>query len=193
MKKNLIILVVIIFVGLLLTYFNFSSSFNKIEKNKIIEKEVEQKYIDLASYFNYMYFPVIGVENIIDGSLDSTFFKDGILILLSNSGCNPCQVNELKNLKDIHNKYNDRLKIMALYVSYCEKIEAIRLKKISTFNLPIYCHNGDKISDRFLTKPFPKVFYIKDQKIISTLIPITNNNSFSENFYRGIDNYFKEK
>jgi HAE1 family hydrophobic/amphiphilic exporter-1 len=41
-----------------------------------------------------------------------------------------------------------------------------------------------KLSDKFLKKPFSKVFYINNSKILTALIPIPNNNKLSEKFYR---------
>jgi len=192
MKKKLITIGVIVFVSLLITYFNISSTFKIVKEDNLIIEEVEKKYSNFANQFVDTYFPIFNVKNIIDQSYDSTFFKDGFLILLSNSACNPCQVSELKNLNNLYKKYSDR-KIMALYVSNYERNEALRLKKVSSYSLPIYVQEEIEISDKFLMKPFPKVFYIDNQKILSALIPIPNNNKLSEKFYEELENHFELK
>ncbi|MFN3873896.1 MAG: hypothetical protein ACK4R9_12930 [Ignavibacterium sp.] len=182
MKKYsnyLIITLLLLLLGL--TFFNLY----RLDNNKI---KRETNYLKLAEKFNGLEFSVIKIYNAINDSVIESKIRKGFIILISNSGCNPCQIRELKNLEEFLRVYNKVKDTYAIYVDNYNRIDALRLKKLSAISFPICYFSNDILSENFLTKPFPKIFFIENQKIISTLIPIPDKVSFSEDFYRKIRN-----
>lgn len=169
-----------------ITFYNLfrfdSSKINQINHNNA----KEAIYLKLAEKFNDMEFPVIKIYNILNDSVIETKIRNGFIILISNSGCNPCQIRELKNLEEFLKGYNKVKDIYAIYIGNYNRMDALRLKKISAVSFPICYISNDLLSEHFLTKPFPKIFFIVNQKIKSTLIPIPDKVSFSQDFYSKI-------
>lgn len=168
---------------IILTLFNlilFSKRIKNTEHNK------REHYKQIAAKFNGVEFPIIKIKNLISDERIDTKVSKGFIILLSNAGCNPCQIRELKNLEKLYKQYSDKLTVYSIYFANYERMEALRLKKVSSISFSIF-YTDEEIKDTlFLTKPFPKIFFISDQKILSTLIPIPEDGLFSTNFFDNI-------
>jgi hypothetical protein len=188
LRKYYIWLIIILLLLLGLTFFNLYRLDNKKIKKINYSRERETNYLKLAEKFNGLEFPVIKIYNAINDNVIETKIKKGFIVLLSNSGCNPCQIRELKNIEEFLRVYNKVKDTYAIYVDNYNRIDALRLKKLSAISFPICYFSNDILSENFLTKPFPKIFFIENQKIISTLIPIPDKVSFSEDFDRKIRN-----
>lgn len=158
--------------------------FNKRIKNT--EQDKREHYQHIAEKFIGVKFPILKIKNVISNDVIDTKIKKGFILLLSNVGCNPCQIRELKNLEKLFKQYSNKLTVYAIYFSNYERMEALQLKKVSSISFPIF-YTDEEIKDSlFLTKPFPKIFFISDQKILSTLIPIPEDDSFSTKFFDNI-------
>ncbi|AFH48382.1 Hypothetical protein IALB_0670 [Ignavibacterium album JCM 16511] len=185
-NKYLLIILFVFLTGInIYNIYRFDNNkINQISHNR--EREI--KYLNLAEKFNDMEFPVVKIYNTVNDSLIMTKIRDGFIILISNSGCSPCQIRELKNLEDFSKGYNKVKDTYAIYVGDYNRLDALRLKKLSAVSFPICYILNNFLSEQFLTKPFPKIFFIVNQKIKSTLIPIPDEEKFSEDFYKKIRN-----
>lgn len=171
---------IIIILLIILTIFNIIF-FNKRIKNTGQNKREYYKHI--AEKFIGVKFPILKIKNVISDDIIDTKIKKGFIILLSNAACNPCQIRELKNLEKLFKQYSNKITVYAIYFSNYEKMEALRLKKVSSISFPIF-YSDEEIKDSlFSTKPFPKIFLISDQKILSALIPIPEDDLFSIEFF----------
>lgn len=116
MRKYYICLIIILLLLLALTFFNlYRLDNNKIKKINY-SRERETNYLKLAEKFNGLEFPVIKIYNAINDNVIETKIKKGFIVLLSNSGCNPCQIRELKNLEEFLRVYNKVKDTYAIYV-----------------------------------------------------------------------------
>lgn len=165
---------------IILTLFNLIFFSKKNKNSGHIKRE---HYKQTAAKFNGAEFPIIKIKNVISDEIIDTKVSKGFIILLSNAGCNPCQVRELKNLEKLYRQYSDKLTVYAIYFVNYERMEALRLKKVSTISFPIF-YTDEEIQDSpYSTNPFPKIFFISNQEILSTLIPIPEDDLFSTKFF----------
>lgn len=168
---------------MILTLFNLIFFSKKIKNSGHNKRE---HYKQIAAKFNGVECPIIKIKNVISNEIIDTKVSKGFIILLSNAGCNPCQIRELKNLEKLYRQYSDKLTVYAIYFANYERMEALRLKKVSSISFPIF-YTDEEIQDSlYSTNPFPKIFFISDQKILSTLIPIPEDDLFSTKFFDNI-------
>lgn len=178
-KYKYLIFIVFITIFTLLNYY--------LSKEKPIRlNHQEKEYTKLSEKFINIKFPVFGISDLLNRNEDTTFVINGVVALFSKSGCNPCQLRELKNLKKLHSKFDAKINIKVIFWDFKNEIEILRLRKITDFSLPMYTIKNFNFNNLFIEKPFPKIFYINNQIIKEALIPIPNNDSFSDNFYRRI-------
>ena len=182
-KKYSVVAAIVLLLGISL--YNLSGVDVKIltESSKTIKRS---KHHDFAKKFNDLQFPMIEIRNAANDETVISKISKGFVILLANNGCSPCQVRELRILNWIAKKYNEDLDILALYISNYNKMDALRLKKVSDFSYPIFQTNNRTLNSLFFIKFFPKIFYVENQKIISTLIPIPEDEAFSESYYSSL-------
>ena len=78
------------------------------------------------------------IRNVIDNAKIITKIEEVLIILLSNSGYNPCQLRELKNLSNLITISNNHLTVIPLYIKNYNRLEALKLKKLSSFYSDFY-------------------------------------------------------
>lgn len=172
-----------------LTVYNISI-IDKVNETRNNGKREHHSYI--AKKFNELDFPIHRAKNIVDGEVIDTKIDKGFVILLSNTGCNPCQLKELKNLEEFFGKYNLELIIFGLYANNYDRIEALRLRKLSKVSFPLCYIAGGELDRIYLSSPFPKIFFIENQKILYTLIPIPNDDLYSKIYYNNIEASYRK-
>jgi thioredoxin-related protein len=188
LKNSKYIIMTVIFLCLIiLTFYNIQRV--KSSESDSAETNAEQFYALISQRFVGLKYPELQIKNVIDNAKLITKIDEGLIILLSNSGCNPCQLRELKNLAKLSVISSKRLAIMPIYIKNYNRLEALRLRKLSSFSSSLYyCDNENNLEKIFLEDTFPKIFFIKNQIIVKSLIPIPNNEEFSNRFYKNVIN-----
>lgn len=182
-KKSSKIVVISFILLIIISLFNLSNiTINS--KNKNLLEEKEREHINFAEKYNRLEFSSFIIKDVVSGAKREFNINKGIVILLANNGCSPCQVRELKTIGNLIK--NTNMDIIALYVSGYDRINALKLMKVTAFPYPIFFIRDKSLNGLFYANLFPKVFYVENQKIISTLIPIPNNKNFSEKFYSSL-------
>lgn len=111
-------------------------------------------------------FPIETVSNIITGESSKTQFEDfTILILLSNSGCNPCQVRELRLLQKLKNRFGNNLSFKAIYAGDSE-LNALRLRKVTEVDFDFFIYMGSKPSLIKDNMYFPLIIVVAEHRIV---------------------------
>lgn len=183
--KSSIIFILIIVIVSGITIYRVTNTKNDItttaEQNKM-----EQRLNSLAKAKESegLDFPIDTIKSIIPyhkETITTEITQKEIIILLSDAGCNPCQIRELKMLDTLMNNYNINTK--AIYIG-ANVNEAAKLRKVSRTEIPFYYTNDIAFSDFYSNNHFPVIFLVEDQKIISNFIPITNDDVFSAWYYK---------
>lgn len=168
------------FLLFLVTVFNYI--YNDIKANSELINYRKEKILNSLSYTQSIIgnlFPIETVSNIITGESSKTQFEDfTILILLSNSGCNPCQVRELKLLQKLKNRFGNNLSFKAIYAGDSE-LDALRMRKVTEVDFDFFVYMGSKPSLIKDNKHFPLITVIAEQRIVYSYLPIPDNEDFS--------------
>jgi len=172
-------------MSIILSYYNIHWYLK--DNIKFKENNIEKKYLSLAKKYRNKKFPVVEIKRIIDKKIENTKIDNGLIILLSNNSCNPCQLRELKNIKALLDTLKFKISVYSIFVSNYDYIEALRLKKLSNITRNFYYMTNPLLAEFNFLGIYPIIYFIRNQKIISTLIPIPNNESFSNRFYKNIE------
>lgn len=202
MKIKLTFILLSVIVIATLTYFNYerveNAIYNLSNKSNVEEenidlknfKIIDQRYYSLLASlrFSGSMFPSTTLYNISNDQRSSISLKGkNIVVLLSNAGCNPCQIRELKNIDSLYQKVQNKTNIIIIYDGV-NKDEPLYLKKLSQIKLKFYYTSGSVYSNFNFTKRYPAIFFLKDNLILSTLIAIPNDEAFSSFFYNTVIN-----
>jgi hypothetical protein len=199
MKKKLLIIVLIVFIVALSTYFNYNrleDIFKKGNSKNIEDEEnvdisyfqmINQRYYSfLASLrFSGSIFPSKSIYDLRNRPYSISLKGKNIVALLSDVGCNPCQIRELKNIDSLYQKKHKWINVFIIYDGM-NKAESLYLKKISQVNFKFYYTKGYVYNGFNFTNNFPVIFFINDNIILSTLIAIPRDDAFSSHFYKTI-------
>lgn len=132
-----------------------------------------QKYIGTS-------FPVETIYNIISNdSIRTNFSLNTIVILLSNSGCHPCQLREVKFLQRLYEKLDERFDVLAIYLE-ANEMEAIKLKKVTKAKFDFFRTNNIRKFESLQIGYFPFIFLINKQYITYCYLPIPDNEEYSK-------------
>lgn len=106
-----------------------------------------------------------------------------LIILLSNSGCNPCQTRELALIDSLFYSRFDNLSIIPIFLGD-QKIKILQLKKISNFKQTIfYSKNLENYPDIY-TNRFPIIILMYRNKFLYLFRPIYESKQPSLDFYK---------
>lgn len=179
-KRNKYILGLSLIVNIVLItiiHYQYVHNSNNLEQ-KINQKMVHSLFT--SSFFTNKYFPDIIVKQINNDSTLSTMFNEAtIAILLSNAGCNPCQVRELILLDSLYKNSSMMKNVVAIYDGI-NKMEALYLKKVSQAKFPFFITKGAQFADFNFTKKYPIIFLIEKQKITFCYVPLAESDKFSK-------------
>ncbi len=171
---------VVVILMLLITLCNYL--YNNNQANSELINFRKEKILNSLSYTQSIIgnlFPIEKVSNIITGESSKTQFEDfTILILLSNSGCNPCQVRELKLLQKLKNRFGNNLSFKAIYAGDSE-LDALRLRKVTEVDFDFFAFMGSKPSLIKDIKHFPLITVVAERRIVYSYLPIPDNEDFS--------------
>ena len=172
----------------LLNIFNSSNSRNTedVDINKL--HIINQRYYSLLASLNFsgMLFPSKKIYDLNNNQLIPVPLKGmNIVIILSNAGCNPCQIRELKNIDSLYQKKKQILNVTVIYDG-SDKEEELYLKKLSQVQFKFYYTKGYTFNEFNFTKRYPIVFFIRDNIILSSLIAIPDDDIFSSYFYKTV-------
>jgi len=141
----------------------------------------------VSLYFNGTTFPIASCKDVLNESSTTTGFTEkSVVILLSRSGCSPCQVRELKNLEMLRERIQDKAKFVSIYLAdevtgnLLAKREQRLLQKVSQISFPIWYSEDAVLADYLFYKKFPLIFVVDRQKVVSSFIPIPEDEEFSE-------------
>lgn len=108
----------------------------------------------------------------------SLFKRTTIVVLLSTSGCNPCQVRELQNLNSISNEVSDSVSFVGIFNSN-NRNEALALRKVGMPHLPMWFGEDSIVARYNITNKYPVIFVVRDQIVFFTFVPIPMDDEFS--------------
>lgn len=156
--------------------YNFRNS--KTTLSNINEKEILNS-LYFCQKITGNFFPLEKIRNIKTNEFDLTkFIDETIIILLSNSGCNPCQIRELKYLQKLNEEYKDKVTVKAIYIGKNE-LDILRIKKVTQTSFDFFQTDGLKLSSLQNLSHFPMIFFISGQRILYSYLPIPGNDDFS--------------
>jgi len=141
--------------------------------------EVGLKYVGLE-------FPAVEYfDAVSEKEQTSRFTGKTVLILLSNSNCNPGQVRELEPLSSLHGRFEGEVRFAAIYYAGGKseleaRIDALRLRKLAASELPIGYTTATSIADFLLHGAYPIVLALEGQKVIFSYTPLAQDDVFSE-------------
>jgi len=143
------------------------------------KKDVRSKYVALASRFVGKQFPVATLRDAVFDSPRNTHFKEStVVILLGISGCNPCQTREIRNLEELYQRTNSRMKIIALLTNE-NKYEALLLRKVTSASFPFWYGEDSSLAKFNFIGKYPLVVLLRNQKVLWSFIPISTDDMFS--------------
>lgn len=153
-----------------------------------------------SQYINGTRFPVSLTREVFSDSLIETKFKGrNVVILLARTACHPCQVRELKNLGKLHEKFSHEANFTSIYLTEeaTDKVLAKRelklLKKVSQISFPMLYTVDSVLSEYVSHKSYPIIFIVDDQKVVSSFIPISEDDTFSHEYMRALTYIFNDR
>lgn len=186
-NKFKIQLIFIIFITLCaLTFYNYYVIYTKnFTSNRDCEKV--NKRINQIGYmfdFNSRIFPSIKVKNLNNQELLLDTLKKDLIILLSNIGCNACQVSELKNLQKIFD--TKQVIVKGIYLGE-NKFQLTALKKLSDVTFELFTTNDEKMLNFNSINKYPVILQIRSNIIVNSFIPIIGDENYSKWFYQNFN------
>jgi len=186
----LILGMVIIFMGIL-TYNHIYLKSLLNNKESLI-KRLELENLSFIHSYDYLgiKFPILKLSTF--GSEEIVYSKYenlALVILLSNQGCNPCQIREMSFLDTLSQEINTTIQAIYTGINYTE---AILIKKVSQAKFPIYFYKDVLPIVGPLIKNYPIILLIKDQIVINAFTPIVDNDMHSYRFYKKLK-FIKKK
>lgn len=182
-KANYVFLViVIVFIGILTyNHIHLKSLFNY--KDRLINRLEHENLSHMLSYdYLGIKFPVLKLSTIESEEFVYSKYRDlSIVILLSNEGCNPCQIREMSYLDTLNQEIKNNIQAIYTGINYTE---AMLIKKVSHAKFPVYFCKDIPPYFNSLFKNYPIILIIKDQLIINAFTPIANNDMYSNWFYK---------
>lgn len=187
-----IILSSLLLLLVLLSFYIISQKFEKIlVRQKVEDKSnsLNQKYLSLltSSHFSGRIFPIKKIYNLTNDSPFSTrLYGYNIITIFTDMRCG-CQIRELKNIDSLYKKlYKDGIINAVAIYDGLNIVDAVLLKKESNASFPFYYTDGNEFDSFNFSKKYPAIFLIYDQRIISSLFPLSNDTLLSSYFYRNL-------
>ena len=185
-------LVIICGLALLLTgigYFYLAQGNETLSdfQQQALEKRLAA--LQYASTFNGKTFPVVESWDAVTNEVQNTAFKgNNLVILLSKAGCNPCQLRELRNLDSLTKGLPSSVRSTAVYFDdrnsgdSVNRQQALLLRKATRFRSAMWHTRSQELGAFIKQGPFPMIFLLKDQTIVSSFSPIPDDAVFSQHF-----------
>lgn len=114
------------------------------------------------------------------------FQKKSLVILLDKFKCSKCQENELKRLDSLKIIFESKAISVFGITSKSQKDVVIRQKKLSKITYPIYWVEDSVFYNLNTNQIFPQILFVSDNTILSSFIPISKDDEFSEYYYRAL-------
>ncbi len=181
MKYKIGFYLILFLLACSLTLLNYI--YTKYGANKIFNEQHDIKITNSLSFsqkHNGTPFPVNLIYNVLNtDTIQSHFSKKSVIVLLSNSGCNPCQIRELKLMDSLFSNYRGKANFLAIYDGI-NNTEPLLLRKVSKAKFSFYRTLGSAYSDYVGSKTYPVIFLVENQTVIFNYLPISNNEKFSK-------------
>lgn len=115
----------------------------------------------------------------------STFKGLTIIIVLSDVGCSPCQVRELRNLDTLSRNLKGDIQMIAILNSENRR-EALSLKRVGMVRFPMW-YGADSVLTSFnLSRKYPLILLLTDQTIDSAFLPVGMDDDFSKTYMQNL-------
>lgn len=168
------------------SYYDLTSNRNRREQLILHNSDLRLRMLKDAEFYIGTEFPVTHFQDIVNGDPCTSSFADiTVLILLSSSGCNPCQQRELKNLDTLYREVGTQINFVSLFNSDDRK-EGLLLRKVSRIDFPMWIGNDSTVAKYVGDRKYPLVFLLKDQEVISAFEPIPMDDGFSYSFFHSL-------
>lgn len=174
-KRIIVFIIPILFFLTLINYLSFQKKIDGFTQPLILIDSSENN-IDASRYLRNLYSPI-------DSSKVAPNLKEfSLIILLSNSGCNPCQTRELNLIDSLFHKKFVNLAIIPIFLGE-QKIKILQLKKVSNFRDTIfYSKNIEDFPDIYSNR-FPIIILLHKDKFLYLFRLIYESHQPSLDFY----------
>ena len=175
LKKIFILTLPIFFILTVINYLNFQKKHSSSSQYLALIDSSENK-IDPNRYLKNLYSPI-------DSNKEIPILKEfSLIILLSNSGCNPCQVRELHLIDSLfHNKFIN-ISIIPIFLGE-QKLKILQLKKVSKFKQTIFYSKNIEVFPDIYSNRFPIIILFHKNKFLYLFRPIYETKQPSLDFY----------
>lgn len=177
-KKNLVLIISLIFIITLINYSIKKTNNSEDEsKNKSINNLIRLQALKRSYELNGKTFPELSLRTLSLDCIGEDLFTESIIIVLSNQGCNPCQISILKKIDSLAINMQGSVNFFGIYDGIDEN-EIYYLKKLSNSHIPIHYTEGNKLIK--LLSTYPSILYISNQKIVSSFYPVPEDEKFTK-------------
>lgn len=110
------------------------------------------------------------------------------IIVLGNQACTPCQIREMRNLQRLYSRFDNSITIVAIYFNEkhvsdeSDRFQLLRLRKISQATYPVLYSSSAELGRYMSAAQYPMMFVLREGQVVSSLVPIVNDDEFSERY-----------
>lgn len=115
-----------------------------------------------------------------------------VVVVLGKTGCNPCQLRELRNVDSLFSKLGGLVPALALYYDDINRDEddhrynALQLRRVGGISYPIGYTSDIRFADYISSGRFPMVFLLNGSNVVISLAAMPLNNEYSYAFYQNL-------
>lgn len=181
--KTKVLLIVIAILSVITVYrlFNVNDTFKKNSNEFLVRQRLNSlanSKINEGLVFPKLETYTLDQKKMITSKTEVTDKK--LIVLLSNIGCNPCQIRELSFIDSLLNR--KKFDVKAIY--FGENRRAVKLlKKVTGIKFPIFFSKDTTINQFYKSGKYPALFLVENQKVISNFIPLPEDDQFSKWYY----------
>ncbi len=172
-------LIIILIGGSIFNIMRIRMDSNKTDEGSYYKKQrmVSLSYVNTATGKTFQDESLLGMLDMKINKL--SFSKPIIIIMLSDFGCSPCQVRELKIYQKIFAE--NKLNVIGIFNTSSRDI-IFKMKKASGAEFPLYIGYNELFKKYSVADKYPQILFVAMNKIFSTFIPIPGDDDFS-NWY----------
>ncbi len=148
--------------------------------------------IKLNWLYNGSEFPDVEMINAIDSDNFRIGIKGGysIVIVIGKSGCQSCQIRELRNLASLYDEMKREVSFYAVYYNdkhvddKADRLEALQLRKLGYVKFPVLYTNDYTFGNYMANSHVPMIFILKDMLVVSSYMPTPESDALSRVFMK---------
>lgn len=116
--------------------------------------------------------------------------ENTLIISISKSSCGKCLFRELKYFNNLNQE--SIINVIGIYNISEEPYLKLLFRSLQ-INFPTYALVPKEFSKLSFTEHFPQIYFLRNNKIVSSLFPIPGDDEFSGNYYKHLLSVLNDK